>query len=62
MAALPATCVAGNHDLIALGLMSDDRCIELAQRSLHWTSQVLGASERAFLEALPQLLLQVFAI
>ncbi len=54
MAALPATCVAGNHDLIALGLMSDDRCIELAQRSLHWTSQVLGASERAFLEALPR--------
>lgn len=54
MAELGATCVAGNHDLIALGHLSDDRCIPLAQRSLHWTSEVLGASERAFLEALPR--------
>lgn len=54
MAALPATCVAGNHDLIALGLLSDDRCIELARRSLRWTREVLGADERAFLEALPR--------
>jgi predicted phosphodiesterase len=54
MAALSATCVAGNHDLIALGLMSEDRCIQLARDSLRWTRQVLGADERAFLAALPR--------
>jgi predicted phosphodiesterase len=54
MAALPATCVAGNHDLIALGLLTDDRCIQLAKDSLRWTREVLGAEERAFLGALPR--------
>jgi len=54
LAGLPATCVAGNHDLIALGLLSDDRCIQLARRSLRWTREVLGADERAFLESLPR--------
>jgi predicted phosphodiesterase len=54
MATLGATCVAGNHDLIALGLLSDDRCIDLAKDSLRWTRDVLGADERAFLEALPR--------
>jgi predicted phosphodiesterase len=53
VAGLPASCVAGNHDLIALGLLSDRRCIELARRSLAWTRQVLGVDERAFLAALP---------
>jgi predicted phosphodiesterase len=54
LAELPATCVAGNHDLIALGALSDRRCIELARRSLRWTGQVLGPDERAFLAALPR--------
>ena len=54
VAELPATCVAGNHDLIALGILSDRRCIELARRSLSWTQQILGAAERAFLAALPR--------
>jgi predicted phosphodiesterase len=54
VAELSATCVAGNHDLIALGVLSDGRCIELAQRSLRWTREVLGADERAFLAALPR--------
>lgn len=54
VAGLRGTCVAGNHDLIALGLLSDDRCIELARRSLRWTQGVLGADERAFLAALPR--------
>ena len=54
LAALPATCVAGNHDLIALGALSDRRCIELARRSLRWTEQVLGTDERAFLAAIPR--------
>ena len=54
VAELSATCVAGNHDLIALGVLSDRRCIELARRSLSWTREVLGADERAFLAALPR--------
>jgi predicted phosphodiesterase len=54
VAELAAACVAGNHDLIALGVLSDERCIELARRSLSWTRQILGADERAFLAALPR--------
>jgi predicted phosphodiesterase len=54
VAELPASCVAGNHDLIALGVLSDRRCIDLARRSLRWTQDVLGADERAFLAALPR--------
>jgi len=53
VAALDAVCVAGNHDLIALGRLSDAKCIPLAQRSLEWTRHVLDADARAFLEALP---------
>jgi predicted phosphodiesterase len=54
VAELDAGCVAGNHDLIALGELSDRRCIELARRSLAWTRQVLGSDARAFLAALPR--------
>jgi predicted phosphodiesterase len=54
IAALPADCVAGNHDLIALGELSDKRCIELGRRSLRWTREILGAPERAFLSGLPR--------
>ena len=54
VAELGATCVAGNHDLIVLGILSDDRCIELARQTLRWTRQILGADERAFLAALPR--------
>lgn len=50
---LPVTCVAGNHDLIALGRLSDDRCIPLARDSLRWTRSVLDDDARARLEALP---------
>jgi Calcineurin-like phosphoesterase superfamily domain len=46
--------VAGNHDLIALGRLPDDRCVELARRSLHWTRSVLGDDARAFLASLPR--------
>src|SRR3954447_24462817 len=38
VAALGGPCVAGNHDLIAIGRLSDERCIPLAQASLRWTS------------------------
>jgi predicted phosphodiesterase len=51
---LDAICVAGNHDLIALGLLSDDRCVEIARRSLRWTRGVLGDDARAFLASLPR--------
>jgi predicted phosphodiesterase len=54
VAALDAVCVAGNHDLIALGELSDAKCIPLARKSLEWTRRVLDADARAFLEALPR--------
>jgi predicted phosphodiesterase len=50
---LGATCVAGNHDLIALGALSDDRCERLARRSLQWTRTVLDETSREFLSGLP---------
>jgi predicted phosphodiesterase len=53
VAALDAVCVAGNHDLIALGQLSDANCIPLARKSLEWTRRVLGTDARTYLEALP---------
>jgi predicted phosphodiesterase len=46
-------CVAGNHDLIALGRLSDERCIPLARASLRWTRGVLDDDARALLAGLP---------
>jgi predicted phosphodiesterase len=51
--ALPGRCVAGNHDLIALGRLGDERCIPLARASLRWTHEVLAEDARAGLAALP---------
>lgn len=45
--------VAGNHDLIALGRLSDARCGRLARRSLAWTITVLEDDVRAVLAELP---------
>ena len=53
IAGLDAVCVAGNHDLIALGRLSDDRCNRLARNSLAWTRERLGQAAREYLEALP---------
>lgn len=50
---LPGSCIAGNHDLIALGRLSDDRCIPLAKNSLRWTRHVLDEDVRELLAALP---------
>jgi predicted phosphodiesterase len=50
---LPVTCVAGNHDLIALGRLGDERCIPLARASLRWTRTVLDEDARALLAGLP---------
>jgi predicted phosphodiesterase len=44
--------VAGNHDLIVLNALGDDRCIPLARASLSWTREVLEPDARAYLERL----------
>jgi predicted phosphodiesterase len=56
VAALDAMCVAGNHDLIALGRLADDECSELAKVSLRWTTRHLDAAARRYLEQLPLVL------
>jgi predicted phosphodiesterase len=53
VAGLGGICVAGNHDLIALGRLSDERCIPMARHSLRWTRGVLGEAARAYLASLP---------
>jgi predicted phosphodiesterase len=53
VAELGGTTVAGNHDLIALGRLSDERCIPLARRSLAWTREVLSDDSKAYLDGLP---------
>jgi predicted phosphodiesterase len=50
---LGARCVAGNHDLMALGRLGDVRCIPLARKTLRWTARVLDDDVRARLAALP---------
>jgi predicted phosphodiesterase len=50
---LPGGCVAGNHDLIALGRLSDERCIPLAKTSLRWTCEELEDDVRVLLGNLP---------
>jgi predicted phosphodiesterase len=50
---LGATCVAGNHDLIATGRLSDEGIGALARETLRWTAQALDGSTRAFLAGLP---------
>ena len=51
---LGAHCVAGNHDLIALGQLSDDRCVQLARHSLRWTRSVLDDDTHDVLASLPR--------
>ena len=51
--ALDPVCVAGNHDLIAIGRLSTDRCIPLARESLEWTASAISTSTREALAALP---------
>ena len=53
VAASGAVTVAGNHDLIALGRLTTDRCVPLARETLEWTRGRLGGDARAVLEALP---------
>jgi predicted phosphodiesterase len=51
---LGAACVAGNHDLIATGALSEDRCERLARESLRWTRAALDDASRHYLAALPR--------
>ena len=50
---LPARTVAGNHELIVLGRLSDERCAPIARDSLRWTASVLEEATRARIAALP---------
>ena len=52
--ALGAVTVAGNHDLIATGVLTTDRCSPLARATLEWTRGALGDDARAALSALPR--------
>jgi predicted phosphodiesterase len=51
---LGAACVAGNHDLMALDRLPDDRCVRLARVTMKWTRTALGDAARAYLEKLPE--------
>jgi predicted phosphodiesterase len=50
---LPARCVAGNHELILLGELSDARCAAIARDSLRWTRETIAPETRERLAALP---------
>jgi predicted phosphodiesterase len=50
---LPGRCVAGNHDLIVLDRLSDERCVAAARASLRWTRAALDDDARAALAQLP---------
>jgi predicted phosphodiesterase len=49
---LGAVCVAGNHDLIAVGRLDDAGIGALARTTLEWTSRVLAPDVRRQLEEL----------
>lgn len=52
--ALRATCVAGNHDLIATGRLPAQRLGGLAWKSLRWTERELRPGIARFIRALPR--------
>ncbi len=51
---LGAVSVAGNHDLIAVGALSEDRCERLARESLRWTRTVLDDEAGDYLTGMPR--------
>ncbi len=53
VADLGAPAVAGNHDLMAIGRLSDERCIRAARTTLRWTRTVLNPAARGYLERMP---------
>jgi predicted phosphodiesterase len=53
LAGLDATCVAGNHDLMALGEL-DGRGSATVRAATSWTRRALGHEGRSWLAALPR--------
>lgn len=53
IAELGALCVAGNHELVVLGALSDQRGGRLARETMSWTRDVLREDCRAYLAELP---------
>lgn len=46
-------CVAGNHDLMAIGRLGLDKADPLARTTMEWTRTALSEGTRSFLEELP---------
>ncbi len=55
IASLGTLCVAGNHDLIALGELPSRGAGRLARETLLWTREELTAGSTGYLAALPRL-------
>jgi predicted phosphodiesterase len=53
LAELGARCVAGNHELLVLGRLPQDRAGRLARETTPWTRTALREDSRAWLAALP---------
>jgi predicted phosphodiesterase len=53
VAELEAYCVAGNHELMLLGSLSEERSGRLARETIRWTRGVLREDCRSYLAALP---------
>lgn len=53
LAEVGVSAVAGNHDLIAAGLLGEEGCTPVARDSLRWTREVLSKSSFDYLRALP---------
>ncbi len=51
--ALGAVTVAGNHELLALGRLSDERCGQLARQTTAWTRSALVERTREHIAGLP---------
>lgn len=50
---LPGRCIAGNHELIVLGRLTDERCQAPARASLRWTRRAIDDQTRGLLARLP---------
>jgi predicted phosphodiesterase len=54
VAELEALCVAGNHELILLEELSEQRCGRLAMETIAWTRTLLREDCRSYLAKLPR--------
>jgi diadenosine tetraphosphatase ApaH/serine/threonine PP2A family protein phosphatase len=53
VAALNPVAAVGNHDLIAVGRLTTERCSPLARATLEWTQAAISDRTRTWLGALP---------